>query len=420
MKNYKYIILILLVLIVPNVAVAANHYVRAGATGNGSGSDWANAYASLPSALVRGDTYYIADGDYSGYTFDDAVSGSSYIYINKATASAHGTDAGWDSGYGNGVASFTGAWTFGTNYWDIDGVVGSGNSGHGIKLTSGDNTKMVILSNCSHIRLSHIEMDHRQDPGEGHDIVYVASATPSTDLTFSYCYLHDCGRCPFLFRYVTESTIEYCWIEKNHWNYADHSEGISAYLGTGTTIVRYNTWVDIAGTGTLMFAGDGWEIYGNLVYWTGNQVVSAHSDCVFGNWSGKDQSTFGSSNTKIYNNTICDIGGQAGFYMYPGESGNVAYNNLFVNNSSVGLSNITQSNNTTAGSTSLFVNYSGDDFRLSQPTDAGKSDLGSPYNRDMLGNIRGNDGLWDRGAFEYGIGTGMSPTPPQHLQISLN
>ena len=38
------------------------HYVRAGATGLNNGSDWNNAWTSLPATLVRGDTYYIADG----------------------------------------------------------------------------------------------------------------------------------------------------------------------------------------------------------------------------------------------------------------------------------------------------------------------------------------------------------------------
>ena len=38
---------------------AANHYVRPGAAGNGSGNDWTNAYTALPgSTLARGDTYF--------------------------------------------------------------------------------------------------------------------------------------------------------------------------------------------------------------------------------------------------------------------------------------------------------------------------------------------------------------------------
>ncbi|MGC3956809.1 MAG: Ig-like domain-containing protein [Verrucomicrobiota bacterium] len=59
--------------------------------------------------------------------------------------------------------------------------------------------------------------------------------------------------------------------------------------------------------------------------------------------------------------------------------------------------------------TSIFVNYAGKDFRLAAPTTVG-SPLVSPYNKDLLGNTRGVDGSWDRGAYEY---TGIADaTPP--------
>src|ERR1700754_1598691 len=55
-------------------AQAANHYIRAGSTGAQTGNDWSSAWPALPSTLVRGDTYYIADGTYSGRTFSTAAS----------------------------------------------------------------------------------------------------------------------------------------------------------------------------------------------------------------------------------------------------------------------------------------------------------------------------------------------------------
>src|SRR3990172_1898859 len=132
MKRYLFAFLILLL---ASPSFAANHYIRDGASGDGS--DWTNAWDDLPSTLVRGDTYYIADGNYGGYTFDDADSGATYIYIKKATASAHGTDTGWSSAYGDGQAVFTGQWLIRTNYLDIDGVTGGGPTNwegpHGIK-----------------------------------------------------------------------------------------------------------------------------------------------------------------------------------------------------------------------------------------------------------------------------------------------
>jgi len=109
---------LLILSVVPNV-FAADHYIRDGATGDGS--DWANAWDSLPANLVRGDMYYIADGTYSEYTFDDAESGSQYIYIKKATVDEHGTDTGWQNGFGNGQAVFDNHIVFASSYYNFDG-----------------------------------------------------------------------------------------------------------------------------------------------------------------------------------------------------------------------------------------------------------------------------------------------------------
>ena len=86
MKGNKYLILLFSFLLIPKIALSANHYILDGASGNGS--SWSNAWDSLPSTLVRGDTYYIADGSYGSYTFNDAQSGSTLIYIKKATVAA--------------------------------------------------------------------------------------------------------------------------------------------------------------------------------------------------------------------------------------------------------------------------------------------------------------------------------------------
>ena len=48
-------------------------FIRAGATGANNGSDWTNAYISLPTKLQRGATYYVADGSYGGYNFNTRI-----------------------------------------------------------------------------------------------------------------------------------------------------------------------------------------------------------------------------------------------------------------------------------------------------------------------------------------------------------
>src|SRR5687768_13295730 len=83
-------------------------YIRAGAVGARDGSDWSDAYPALPATLIRGAIYYVADGTYGGYTFDDATSGTALITIRKATVDDHGTATGWQDSYGDGQAIFGG------------------------------------------------------------------------------------------------------------------------------------------------------------------------------------------------------------------------------------------------------------------------------------------------------------------------
>ena len=126
MKNILLLTLLLMLLVLGTVsAEAANHYVRAGASGNGS--DWANACADFTgpcaeASLVRGDTYYVADGTYAPRTFSTPASNNLVITIKKATVSNHGTETGWDITYGNGQATFAGQIHFTTSNWVFDGV----------------------------------------------------------------------------------------------------------------------------------------------------------------------------------------------------------------------------------------------------------------------------------------------------------
>src|SRR5689334_14196824 len=104
--------MLLIVLLMPSVAPAANHYVLSSAKGSGDGSDWVNACTSFTgscavSSLVRGDTYYVGTGSYSVATFNRATSGTSLITILGATASDHGTSTGWDSSFGVDVTQAT-------------------------------------------------------------------------------------------------------------------------------------------------------------------------------------------------------------------------------------------------------------------------------------------------------------------------
>ena len=118
----------------------------------GDGSTWSNALDDLPASLTRGDTYYIADGNYEGYLFDSTsapTDGTKIITIKKATVSEHGDETGWDNTYGDGQAVFqwsdAGSTNFGyklntfrilVSYITIDGAIGTGSNSdnYGFKL----------------------------------------------------------------------------------------------------------------------------------------------------------------------------------------------------------------------------------------------------------------------------------------------
>ena len=106
MKNLSFSTLLLAMLFLGTVsAEAANQYVRAGAAGMNNGTDWTNAYTSLPSTLVRGDTYYIADGTYGSRTLSTPASAALLITIKKATSTDHASSPHISRSHAKSVSS---------------------------------------------------------------------------------------------------------------------------------------------------------------------------------------------------------------------------------------------------------------------------------------------------------------------------
>jgi hypothetical protein len=120
-------------------------------------------------------------------------------------------------------------------------------------------------------------------------------------------------------------------------------------------------------------------------------------------------------NVKVYNNTIVNLQGlNSGVFMELAEGCEV-YNNLWYSCAWAGMDNVTAGYNTyldtairygsslqpndATGTNDPFVNWRTGDFRLKRPTDPGIV-LDSSYGKDLFGNDRGKDGVWDRGAIE--------------------
>lgn len=103
--------------------------VTPGGSGAKTGADWNNAYAGLPSTLVRGDIYYVADGNYGAVlNLTQADSGTQTIEIRKAQSYDNCTGVGWNtSTMGSAqaiLAQSTGSGTLvniSSDYWIING-----------------------------------------------------------------------------------------------------------------------------------------------------------------------------------------------------------------------------------------------------------------------------------------------------------
>ena len=227
-------LLALVILFAAQSAIAKNNYVRAGATGANNGSDWTNAYASLPATLVRGDTYYIADGSYAGRTFSTPVSGTTPIIVKKATLADHGIATGWSDTYGDGQAAFTSGFVFTSSYWTFDGQTGGGavNSwvqNFGFKITeTGDSSAIIKVGQggtANNITIRHVDLQ-----GKGSVSNSGGSASNdglaiygSSDVTLSYFRMVGIGRCPF-FVSPRNLVVEHGWVQSYFGSAAVHSE----------------------------------------------------------------------------------------------------------------------------------------------------------------------------------------------------
>ncbi|MGZ3806328.1 MAG: hypothetical protein ACXVB4_19100, partial [Pseudobdellovibrionaceae bacterium] len=154
---------------------------------------------------------------------------------------------------------------------------------------------------------------------------------------------------------------------------------------------------------------------------------------VIATWNNDD---YVNTNISIYNNTFAKLSGGYGPHILfahatLADTGIELKNNLYYN-SSFAWQGVNVQNNEACGggqacagvspqtglTSGIFTNYSGNDFHLASATAMGVN-LGSPFNLDMDNVVRGGDGVWDRGAYEYVMG-GQVPvlSPPQNLRIS--
>ena len=418
----------------------ADHCVRSGASGTQSGSDWVNAYTNLPTTLVRGDRYYIAGGDYGKYVFGDEPSGTNWIYVTKATVAAHGAATGWSDSYAS-TANFT-ELKFDRSYYDVDGVTGTNNSGHGIKIThtvaaagyGGAWSDNFQYWKKHHIRLAHIEITQAA-PFEQDGIYFYLCETNATiadpNLLVESCYIHNQGGLHGHFLNGSYQVFRNNFMEFSSQTDSSGHKEMMKWDSTNSFVRIYgNTFKDWRGfsvTGGLILGGGGiagsmtdWLIYNNIFYWTTISNPGGTNTWSGGNRSigGLDSSTTDHSDVYVFNNTFYNVSeaNAANIFSFGVWTGNRGVtNNLF--SVCAGLSEIRFASNynafyQTANWTARAANdvsLSSDptpnaatgDFQLAVGSAAigSGANLNSYFTTDKNGTTRGS--TWDIGAYQY-------------------
>ncbi|MGZ3769804.1 MAG: hypothetical protein ACXWRG_09105 [Bdellovibrio sp.] len=431
--------------------LAANIYVRPGASGNNSGSDWNNAYNGLPAVLLRGNTYYLASGNYGDHTFNDANSGTNLITVKKAIPSDHGTDIGWSSTYGTGQAVFTSMDIY-TDYYVFDGQIRNTDWRSGGVDQYGISSGNVRIDNGmgvggDNLTFKNIDIHGGgRDTGAGDDVIY--GLTGNSNITFQSCALHDSDRTIFLMRGNWQNlVVDNCYMARNTSTPTMHGELLSTTDSTNVTFSN-NAIEDIEGTAVWSFINNGvasgWKIYGNTVYYTPAYIadigrVAGHNWGIAGVvFCANDSSNNNTCNNfQFYNNTMVNIQGLWSGVVIQKGTGNTVENNIWYDSvrtantgSTLGYNwyyNTVQDNDDTASkqvcsfNCDIFANITNRDFRITSATMAGVS-LSSPYTLDPNNMVRGADGIWDRGAFEYNASIVIAPVTlkaPLNLRIGI-
>lgn len=417
---------------------AANYYVLDGGTGDGS--SWSAAADNLPAVMTRGDTYYIGDGAYGTWTLDDAASGTTWIYIVKATTGNHGTETGWNVSYGDGQATLD-LIDLRTAYWEIDGGFGNNDESRGIKidyngLYGNISVFNSYIENVHHIVLRRIECVQTTQAGASVGLYYWCNRTQGTqgdwtspNLIVDNCYMHDLGGLHLQLIYGNYAIITNNYFSRScQKNDASHKE--SCKWDDTNSYVRvvgnvFKDWAGYSVTGCLVVSGgdpgmmQDWVVANNVFQLTSYSDLLNAGNRLFG---GDDSSSTTRSNFWFINNTIIGVNHVAAanvFTFGTWTADKYATNNLFVDCDGIASINTTAKdynafyncdNYTTNGFNDLQLTanplISASDWRLS--TDVTGVSIVAKIMIDRIGNVRTDP--WSIGAYEWHPSTTISTT----------
>jgi hypothetical protein len=430
-------IIILIFLCVPCVH-ATDWYVLKSASGSNNGTDWTNAWNEMNqitwASVAAGDTIWLGGGTYTTQ-LAIAKSGTdgSRIYIKRVrtTDAVPAAAAGWNAAFDAQVIinkdigiKFPDSGSALGSYVTIDGRIDQGiQSVMGVGATNWNTCGIWINNNLTGVVLQYIDVVGPAPNATAYTHTADTTAlqirggygTPS-NLTVRYCRFHGTVtgiRVIYLNGGVFEYNKIYDTVVANYATY--HNNSAAVRVCYGTIIWRYNEIYSGDAEGFMLGATAGDtpcanEFYGNIMHSPGSNTGNGVSTWRF------VETQYVEWPVKAYNNTLVDLA--TGFRSSQGSgafaAGSEIRNNLFVNvtNEYSGVvGDPTISDNIESTDTTYFTDYAGDDYTLAKATTAGYS-LNSPYNLDKAGNVRGDDGTWDIGAYEYDGEPAVDSTPP--------
>jgi hypothetical protein len=445
-------------------AYASCHVVTPSGSGSKTGADWSNAYAGLPSTLIRGDVYYLADGSYGAYTFSTPASGSTTVEIRKAQSYDNCTSTGWTPGtMGSSQAVFSksspAAFSVSAPYLILNGNGKQANPGCGgtpgssptseptapsdcgIRIdasscTGGNSTACnadaIALNGIANTTFNYLEVvDNGNNSIAPATIGYFSGANT---VTVTHMFARNAG-CVYFIPIGNNQSVSFSYFWYTATSAADtcHPQYSSSFGTNSNDLEHDNVYRDINGSSVFSTTDPGGGahtgfVYYNNVFWqtSGNPFTTTGLDD--GVWGVLQGTMVGAL---IYQNTFINLSGySAGFYAAsPGQSATFE-NNLIYNSPNFAFGNLTGTedynsflNSGTPGSgphdvhtessaPDPFVSWTTGNFNLaSENSDwTNRLPLGAPYTVDPNGTVRSTD----RGAYQF-AGSTATPAPPTGL-----
>jgi len=445
---------------------AANWFVRPNSAGSNTGADWNNAWSTATikwSNVHAGDTVWLAGGAYAnGFTVEQAAGAEgNHIVIKRATTADPPCTgaAGWSPAFDTRVIIYGTVFFHGCKYVTFDGNKNAADE-YGIFLdrsthiapwtggiamiTTGIWTSGSQLPSTN-LWLQRIELQGRCETSAGGQnsggCVYICSGSanqPMHGTLLDHLFVHDDSTLLYVNNLIN-SVVQYSTLSNAvTYNAADHCDAIFFWPCHGSNVLRYIDSPNASSEAWLWektgdVGGDYW-IYG-CTFWKTKDYFSPVGQSPFWGIITKTGASYG--NFHVYNNVFIDH--QGALQLNGTGLGTEVYNNVFINSVNGRKSGISDYNAYSGSYGGYTYPLADEPHSFVAAADAlvdrvsgnlrPVSAIGSGYlrnkglalrpdgyiNRDPAGNIRGADGAWDIGVYEY---AGLSTNPV--IQVSPN